>query len=146
MAPPTAGAMRFSVPYCVLMRLHAQRVQSFNKKKPTTTQEVSGRRSDLSTRVGGIAGRPQGGESGTGPADESQRNAVEIDAHHVGCGCRTHRPRTRSSRWFLHLGFATNSLLREIELGLLDLHSDTISFDMSAFTVTVRLSASEGDP
>ena len=41
---------------------------------------------------------------------------------------------------------ATNFLLREIELALLDLHSDTISFDVLASTVAVRLSASKGDP
>ena len=43
-------------------------------------------------------------------------------------------------------GFATNFLLREIELALLDLHSDTISFHVLAASVTVRLSASKGYP
>ena len=41
---------------------------------------------------------------------------------------------------------ATNFSLREIDLAMLDLHSDTISFDVLAATVAVRLSASKGDP
>ena len=68
----------------------------------------------------------------------------EIDTHHVGVAL-SRRGRDPVGGFFTWR-FATNLLSWEIELALLDLHSDTTSFDVLAATVNVRLSASEGDP
>ena len=68
---------------------------------------------------------------------------LKIDSHHLGVAL-ARRARGPVGGSFT-CGFATNVLLREIELALLDLHSDTISFDVLAATVVVRLCASKND-
>ena len=63
----------------------------------------------------------------------------KIDSHHRGVALarRGRDPVGGLFTWRV----ATNFLLRELELALLDLHLDTISFDVLAGTVTVCLSA-----
>ena len=64
---------------------------------------------------------------------------LNIDSRHVGVAL------TRRGRDPVGGLYATNFFLREIELVLLDLHSDTISFDVLPATVTTRLNASKDD-
>ena len=92
-----------------------------------------------------------GGKSGAGltrakdiQLDLWDRLQLKMNSRHVGVALT--RRRRHPVGGFVHLGFATNFLLGEIELALLDLHSDAISFGVLPSTVTLPLSASKCDP